>query len=298
MKRISLLFLIIGIVYGCKSVKEPIELKKVNARGWYTTNGTVAEFDPKNKHVEIWVPKKNKNAPIVIYAHGGAGFREDDQARIEMLRKNGFATISFDSYAMNGLDWNFVTRRVTNSGKQNLIWGVYKGAITYVLESDKWDTQNIFLYGASNGGRTVLYAGSQFTHSKIKGIISEAPAATGYTLEDVSIPTIVLYGEKDNWAGKSETDYVWTRTYSNSPISIKDWIDAQQTKNNPIKLILYKDAGHLLFEGPLKKVTVKRGDKIAFSAYQGASEEALIKYKEDLVSFIKHNQEIKKPIEE
>jgi dienelactone hydrolase len=290
MKNIILLVFTTVVIFGCKSVRKPTQLKEVGSRGWHTTVAPVAEFDTRHKSVEIWTPKNVKNAPVVIYAHGGAGFREDDRARIDMLQRNGFATISFDSYEMNGLDWNFVTRRVTNNGKQNLIWGVFEGALKYALkENEKWDVNNIFLYGASNGGRTVLYAGGEFSVKNIRGIISEAPAATGYALGDVNIPTIILYGAMDNWAGKSETDYVWTRTYTNSPISVEDWLKSQQEKSHPIKFILYENAGHLLFEGPLEKVTVKRGDKIAFTAYQGADNQVLRLYERDLIEFINNN---------
>jgi len=276
-------------VLGCKSLSKTTELKQVGTRGWYTTIEPFVKFDPKHKSVEIWSPEGKKKAPIVIYAHGGAGYREDDRARVEMLRNRGYATISFDAYEMNGLDWEFVTRRVTNAGKQNLIWEVFKGAVDHASKSGNWDNQNIFFYGASNGGRTVLYAGSELAKHQIRGIISEAPAATGYSLGDLKIPTIVLYGEMDNWAGKSATDYVWSRTYPNSPISIESWLKAQQEKSHPIKFIFYENAGHLLFEGPLEEVTVRRGDKIAFTAYQGADEKALIQYEQDVTSFINMN---------
>ena len=159
-----------------------------------------------------------------------------------------FATISFDSYVMNGFDdWNFVTRIVANSGKQSMIWGVFKGAVEYAAEYDDWDNRNIFLYGGSNGGRVVLYAGSEIQNGNIRGIISEAPAGSGFTLGDYNIPTIIPFGALDTWAGKSDTDYVWKRTYPNSPISIEDWVHAQQAKGRPVKFIFYENAGHLLF---------------------------------------------------
>jgi len=277
------------MMLGCKSVPKTTELKQVGNRGWFTTLEPFAAFDSNHKSVEIWSPKNVKKPPVVIYAHGGAGYREDDRARVEMLRKNGYATISFDAYEMNGLDWNFVTRRVTNNGKQNLIWEVFKGAVEYASENGNWDNQNIFFYGASNGGRTVLYAGSELIKKQIRGIISEAPAATGYQLGDLNIPTIVLYGKMDNWAGKSETDYVWSRTYPTSPISIESWLKSQQEKGHPIKFIFYENAGHLLFEGPLEKVTVRRGEAIAFTAYQGADDKALIQYEQDVILFIRTN---------
>ena len=154
---------------------------------------------------------------------------------------------------MNGLDWTFVTRRVTNTGKQKLISGVFKGALAYAQRHIGCDSENIFLYGASNGGRAVLYAGSHYPLDGVRGIIAEAPAATGYELGDIHIPTIVLFGKKDNWAGISDTDYVWTRTYPNSPVSISDWVTSQKEKKHPVEFIFYEDAGHLMFEGTLEK---------------------------------------------
>jgi len=293
MKNVFLLLTISIAVLANESVAQTAKLKKVGTRGWYTTVEPFAQFDPDHESVEIWSPEETNNVPLVIYAHGGAGYREDDRARVEMLRRNGYATLSFDAYEMNELDWKFVTRRVSNNGKQNLIWEVFQGAVEYASTMDNWDARNLFYYGASNGGRTVLFAGSEKVTKNLKGIISEAPAATGYALGDCTIPTIVLFGKMDTWAGKSDTDYVWTRTYPNSPISIENWVDAQQEKSNPIKFIFYENAGHLMFEGPLEQVTVKRGDKIAFTAYQGADEKALLQYEKDLLAFIESHSEAK-----
>ena len=263
-------------------------LREVGSRGFFVLDGPFAQFDLSHPSVEIWAPKGDKKAPIMVYAHGGAGYREDDRARVAMFRRNGFATISFDSYVMNGFDdWNFVTRRVANSSKQSMIWGVFKGAVEYAAEHDSWDNRNIFLYGGSNGGRVVLYAASEIENGNIRGIISEAPAGSGFTLGDYNIPTIILFGALDTWAGTSATDYVWKRTYPDSPISIEDWLHAQHAKGRPVKFIFYENAGHSLFEGPLEKVTVRRGDAIAFEAYQGAADGVLEKYEHDVITFAK-----------
>ena len=266
------------------------ELREVGSRGFFALAGPFAEFDPNHPSVEIWIPSDDKRAPVMVYAHGGAGYREDDRARVEMFRRNGFGTISFDSYEMNGFDdWQFVTRKITNGGKQNMIWGVFEGAVEYAAKKDDWDNRNIFLYGGSNGGRVALYAGSEIANDHIRGIISEAPAATGFTLGDYDIPTIIPFGKLDNWAGRSETDYVWTRTYPNSPVSIEDWVKSLQEKGRPIRFIFYENAGHLLFEGPLEEVTVRRGDAIAFTAYQGAGEGVLEQYEHDVITFVNSN---------
>lgn len=263
-------------------------LREVGSRGFFDLDGPFATFDPSHPAVEIWQPEGNQKAPIMVYAHGGAGYRDDDRARVEMFRRNGFATISFDSYVMNGFDdWNFVNSKVANRGKQNMIWGVYRGAVEYAAKHNEWDKRNIFLYGGSNGGRVVLYAGSETKNSNIRGIVSEAPAGSGFTLSDYNIPTLIPFGALDTWAGKSETDYVWKRTYPDSPISIENWVQAQQAKGRSIKFIFYENAGHLMFEGPLEKVTVRRGDSIAFTAYQGADKGVLERYEKDVIAFAK-----------
>lgn len=285
---------------GSVSSRIAPKLREVGSRGFFVLDGPFAEFDPSHPSVQIWVPKSDKKAPIMVYGHGGAGYRDDDRARVEMFRRNGFATISFDSYVMNGFDdWNFVTSRVANSGKQSMIWGVFKGAVDYATKHDDWDNRNIFLYGASNGGRVVLYAGSEIENGNIRGIVSEAPAGSGFTLGDYNVPTLVLFGALDTWAGKSDTDYVWKRTYPDSPISIEDWAHAQRAKGHPVEFVFYDKAGHLLFEGPLKKVTVRRGDSIAFSAYQGADEGVLEQYEHDVIAFVKsHLGAVKKNLEQ
>ncbi|MEO1078043.1 MAG: hypothetical protein AAFY29_00700 [Pseudomonadota bacterium] len=266
------------------------ELVPVGSRGWFSTTPPYAEFETESPHVEIWIPDTKNKAPVLVYAHGGAGYRADDRARVAMFRRNGFATISFDAYAMNKLeDWEFVSRRVTNSGKQNMIWGVYQGALAYAIHSDEWDSRNIFLYGGSNGGRVVLFAGSAIHNENIRGIISEAPAATGFTLGDYDTPTLVPFGKLDTWAGKSDTDFVWTRTYPGSGGSVADWVKSLRDKGRPIELRLYENAGHLFFDGPLEKVTVKRGDKVLFQAFKGAGEGVLEAYERDVFSFVKRH---------
>ena len=262
-------------------------LRAVGSRGFFLLDGPFAEFDPAHPSVEIWTPAGATNPPVMVYAHGGAGYREDDRARVEMFRRNGFATISFDSYVMNGFaDWDFVTRRVANISKQNMIWGVFRGAVAYAADNGRWDGRNIFLYGGSNGGRVVLFAGSEIDNVNIRGIIAEAPAGSGFTLGDYDIPTIIPFGALDTWGGGSAADYVWSRVYPDSPISIEAWVNAQRGRDRPVRFIFYENAGHLLFEGPLELVTVRRGDAIAFTAYQGAAEGVLEQYERDVMSFV------------
>ncbi|MEL6868873.1 MAG: hypothetical protein AAFO81_03645 [Pseudomonadota bacterium] len=191
---------------------------------------------------------------------------------------------------MNGFsDWRFVTRRITNEGKQQMIWQVFKGAVAHALQGDRWDNRNVFFYGGSNGARVILHAGAQFDDARIRGIISEAPAATGFELGDYNIPTIIPFGKLDNWAGRSATDFVWTRTYASSPVSIQSWVVERQKQRRPIDFIFYENAGHLLFDGSLELVTVKRGNAVEFTAYKGAGEGVLQRYERDVIGFVERH---------
>lgn len=306
LKTVAYLFLLTSVV-GCMALSQtkvtidsrqpsssdvqtpvqPPTLRQVGDRGFYILDGPFAEFDPAHASVDIWTPKNVSKPPIIVYAHGGAGFREDDQARIDLFRRHGYATISFDSYVMNGFaDWNFVTRRVANIGKQRMIWGVFKGAIEYAATAEgNWDSDKILLYGGSNGARVALYAGSKLEIPNVRGIIAEAPAGSGFELGDYNIPTLIPFGALDTWAGKSDTDYVWTRTYPNSPISIENWVNSRRQDGHAVEFVFYKNAGHLLFDGPLEKVSIRRGDAISFTSHRGASDDALAKYETDVIAF-------------
>lgn len=272
-------------------------LKPVGTGGFYAIEGPFARFDPAHPSVEIWTPKGRRDAPMIVYAHGGAGLRDDDRARLAMLRRNGFATLSFDAYRMNGFDdWNFVTRHVTNRGKQDMIGGVFQGAVAHALRGDGWDGRNIFFYGASNGGRVVLHAGTALAGLHIRGIISEAPAGSGHPLGDYDIPTIILFGALDTWAGRSENDYIWKRRYPDSPQSIEDWVQARQAARRPVNFLFYQDAGHLMFDGPLERVTERRGRTASFTAYRGAAKGVLARYERDILSFIARHRAAKAPL--
>lgn len=312
MRLFSLLLLLVPVAFysGCATVpnvqdseaRSPINkpaLRAVGSRGFFTLDGPFVEFDLNHPSVEIWIPSGVRKAPVMVYAHGGAGYREDDRARVELFRRSGFATVSFDAYEMNGFDdWEFVTRKVSNTGKQNMIWGVFKGAVEFAAKSNDWDSSNIILYGGSNGGRVVLHAGSAISNDSIRAIISEAPAGSGFALGDYDIPTIIPFGSLDTWGGKSKTDYVWKRTYPNSPISIENWVESLQKKERPIQFRFYENAGHLLFEGPLKEVTIRRGNVVAFTAFQGAGDGVLDEYERDVIAFARRQLEQLAPYRE
>lgn len=49
--------------------------REVGSRGFFVLDGPFAQFDLSHPSVEIWAPKGDKKASIMVYAHGGAGYR-------------------------------------------------------------------------------------------------------------------------------------------------------------------------------------------------------------------------------
>ena len=116
------------------------DTEPVGRRNLLKIVGPVAQFEFDNSSTYIWSPDNIKLPPIMIYAHGGAGYRNSDQARVSMFRNEGFATISFDAFEANDFhDWKWVNRRITHKSKQKMIFGLLSGAYRYALKRKDWD---------------------------------------------------------------------------------------------------------------------------------------------------------------
>lgn len=173
MIKYILLFIFTGIIF-------PLEANKAMARpelvpsAWndrfMDIKGSVAEFKADSSDVQIWIPDGVKNPPVMLYAHGGSGYRGSDQARVSIFRREGFVTISFDAFLMNGFgDERWVNRNLTLTAKQKMLFEMLKGAYAYARAQKEWNAESIWLYGQSNGARVVLAAqGNREFFSKIE----------------------------------------------------------------------------------------------------------------------------------
>ena len=56
MKKLVLLIMV-SLVLQSRAQSEATELKEVGKRGWHTTAGAVAAFDPDHESVDLWIPK-------------------------------------------------------------------------------------------------------------------------------------------------------------------------------------------------------------------------------------------------
>ena len=289
----NFIILLLVVLMSANSANAQPDTEPVGVRNLLKIVGPVAQFEFDNSATNIWSPDGIKLPPIMIYAHGGAGYRNSDQARVSIFRDEGFATISFDAYEANDFhDWKWVNRRITIKSKQKMIFGLLSGAYRYALKRKDWDIKNVFLFGQSNGGRVVIAAQSALKPvENIKGIIAEGMATGGMQLSKCIIPTFLAYGERDNWGSYRVDKAMYARPQrfitglpnSTELPSIQSWTKTQKNEGCPINLKLYKEVGHSFHFGSLR--TYSGHSDIEW--YIGAEESALEKYENDITDFIK-----------
>ena len=85
-------------------------------KGKYFLTSKPADFDPCHLSVRFKIPKSKKPPPLVIGIGGGGG-RKDAERLMNFLYKNGFATIEFDTYQMNGISNYFEKGNSIKYGK-------------------------------------------------------------------------------------------------------------------------------------------------------------------------------------
>ena len=251
---------------------------------YFVEDGSEAKFKADHAEVNIWTPENVKNPPVMIYFHGGGGYRSADKVRVSTFRQNGFATISFDAFIMNGQDdWKWVNRNVSNIGKQMMLNGVAKGAYEYALTRNDWDTKNIFVYGQSNGARVALMLPSVVSDpSHIRGVLAEGMPTIGLRYKDAIVPTRIYYGDQDTWGGRHDEDFMWSRVWRIAKVSVEDWVSEQ---DKDVKMVFYANAGHSFHYGDMTPISRNKGGK-STTAFLGAGEGVLDKYTEDMFAFI------------
>lgn len=242
--------------------------------------GTVPTGADERQLIVSISPKK----PLIVYAHGGSGYRKPDQSRVATIKAMGYSTLSFDAYEMHGVDWRTASRSFSTDQRQNMIADGVRKALAFARSRPDVDQNNIFLYGHSNGGTVALYFGN--TERGIRGVIAKAPSGDGrYAYRgDVRVPTIVFFGKQDNWNGRHEDDFIYSRRLSFASTPTATWIDSQRSVGRPINLIFYDKAGHDFHHGSFRKVS-SRG----FEAYMGSSPGVVQSYDNEVRRFLREN---------
>ena len=184
-----------------------------------TVIGPLAKFDPCHKSVRLDTPsffakKRGDKPPLVIIAHGGGGLGGYERDFAKLMNQQGYATLIFDAFEMNGLTplSDLVVYYMSNGGRQKMIYKATLGAYRWALNSDKVDTRKIFIQGLSNVGSVAINMAAAVDGANVRGVIAEGAPSTGIGFPDeIKVPLLLVYGGADIYGGLQADDYMHLR---------------------------------------------------------------------------------------
>jgi dienelactone hydrolase len=267
--------------------------------------GTLSGFDPCHSSVEFDIPRANTKPPLLIYIHGGGG-KSDGKDITRAFRSNGVATLLFDAYEMNGFNqgWRFFSVKVTSEARQRMLFKSVYDAYKWALTRTDIDTNKIYFYGLSNGASVAANMSAVVDPTNVPAIFAEGMSGTGIGLPDSpKIPIKLIYGELDNFAGDTETSWIWDRTdpcvlmqtdSSTPPGTAKncqgrsvppsEWAKTQNAKT---EFWFYPNAAHWFFNPRgLNKNKITYGVSIEKFAWTGSDSSAQNKLIKDVMAVI------------
>jgi dienelactone hydrolase len=255
--------------------------------GYHKVDGLLAEFDPCHRSVQFSMPgvfsdKLAGTPPLVIIAHGGNGPGAAEQEMVRRMNSRGVSTLLFDAYEMNGFQYRgtalFLTG-ATNESRQRMIFKATLGAYRWAKLQGRIDASRIFIYGLSNGGSVALNMAAAVEPEHVRAVFAEGPSPTGIGMPDrVNVKVKLIFGRLDNYGGKTEDDWMYTRTdpcsfnqvsplasqgtatrcsWTVNPravtISPQTWGEKLKAEGQPIEFWFYDNAAHGLLGGQLQK---------------------------------------------
>ena len=293
-------------------------------QGYHRVEGPLAEFDPCHRSVQWSLPSASaerlgQRPPLMVIAHGGNGPGRAERELARRLNARGVATLLFDAYELNGFDYQgtslFLTG-VTNESRQRMIFKATLGAYRWASTRPEVDTTRLFIHGLSNGGSVALNMAAVVDPAHVRAVFAEGASPTGIGMPDtVRVPLKLVFGEIDNYGGKTEDDWMYTRTDpcsfntpsplaapgtaqrcsvwsnpSDMTVSPRTWGERLQAAGQPIVFWMYPDAAHGLLAGPINRgVRVYGSGPSAQKRYgwTGASREAADRFVDDMMAVIR-----------
>ena len=284
--------------------------------GFYVITGDLAHFDPCHRAVSFRKPSAVQNPPLVIMLHGGAGLTNSTTSLATELRRQGFATLTFDAYRMNGFnrDPMFWNTRVNPAPKQHMLFKIALGAYEWALTRTDIDTNSIYFYGISNGATVVLNLAAITSPEHVRGVFAEGAPSVGLGLPDtLVVPVRLIYGKLDNHSGRHESDWMWLRSsecflhkphdlspqgtahwchiprnFNSVAISPLDWSNRQKDSGADLEVWFYEDGAHDFFYGPIDRGMLVINERFNRFAWVGASRATQRSMISDIVNF--HNK--------
>lgn len=297
----------------------PENTKVVDAGFLKTVEGALSEFDPCHRSVQLGMPsafakKRSDKPPVVIIAHGGGGVGGYEREFAKLMNRNGFATLLYDAFEMNGLksESDLVLYQMRNSARQRMILKATLGAYQWVLKNDKVDASKVFVQGLSNGGSVAINMAAATDGKNLKGVIAEGAPAAGIGFPNaIHVPLLLIYGSADVYGGNYPDDFMHLRgnvcaqneryelappgfaescnLYSNStnlmPAPMK-WFEQIKSKGGDIQFELVQGGGHgMMFDNFASSVRQLAGGRVMYTS-RGASNEARGQLEKLVISFI------------
>lgn len=310
-----------AIASDCKPAPEGVAQLVVIREKFHSVRGSLAEFDPCHRSVELSMPSKlfgpkvDGKPPLVLIAHGGGGLGRLEKNTAIALNRQGFATLVFDAYQMNGFyqGYPFFGSQVTNDARQRMIYKASLGALQWAAKHQEIDSRRIFLQGVSNGGSVVLNLAAVADPEVVKGVFAEGSPQAGIGFPDkLQVPVRMVNGKLDNYGGLKQDDWMWARKapckfigrYSLAPVgtaencsrstnpelfslSPLEWSAEQKNKGSDIELWFYEQAAHGIMAGVIDRKMLTYGTDLVTFSWTGSEQSAKDKLIEDIANFIK-----------
>lgn len=297
----------------------PENIKIVDSGSIKTVEGPLADFDPCHGSVQLSMPsvfskKRADKPPLVIIAHGGGGVGGYEREFAKLMNQNGFATLLYDAFEMNGLrsGSDLLLNQMRNSARQRMIYKATLGAYKWVQKNDKVDVSKIFVQGLSNGGSVAVNMAASTDGKNLKGVIAEGSPAAGIGFpNDINVPLLMIYGSADVYGGTRADDFMHLRGnaclqndfYELAPKGFSEachrnlnstnlmptpvaWFEQIKAKGGDIKFELVEGGGHgMLFDSFSSSVRHLSGGRSMYTS-RGAGGDARTRLEKMVIAFL------------
>lgn len=299
---------------SCRPDQQGQAQLQILRQGVHTVQGTLAGFDPCQASVRFRLPAGVVRPPLMISLHGGGGIKDvlaSDQAFFE----HGMATLTFDAYEMNrftGRGPLFWVRQVSNEARQRMLLSTAWAAYQWAIQRDDIDTQNIYIFGISNGAAVAANLAAMVDPQHVRGVIAEGITPVGLGLpHQTRVPLMLAFGRLDDFGASDPKMMRWllsdpcrfnvrfelappgTAARCNntsgptemtpSPLA---WVDSIHARSAPIEIAYFENMAHNAYFGPLMQQRATWGGGQTLGASLGATPEARALFFQAMTAFI------------
>ncbi len=182
--------------------------------------------------IEGYLSKPEGSGPFaaVVYLHGCNGLSKNARDRVAKLMTGwGYVSLAVDSFTTRGIKES--CDQLLPSGQADAL-----GALHYLSKLAFVDPHRIAVIGSSRGGIIALQVASSHPvdlfavpdELKFKAAVAYYPLC-GVATDQLTIPTIILIGELDDWTPAKDCER---------------WMERRAGKGAPVKLVIYPGAYH------------------------------------------------------